>query len=63
PPPATSTSYNGPHVTAPPPIGYPTKEGKQQQGDGPIETQRKGDGFLRGCLAGLCCWCCLNMCF
>ncbi|GFP96226.1 hypothetical protein PHJA_001766700, partial [Phtheirospermum japonicum] len=48
PPPATSTSYNGPHVTAPPPIGYPTKEGKQQQGDGPIETQSKGDVFLRG---------------
>ncbi|KAK6149504.1 hypothetical protein DH2020_017029 [Rehmannia glutinosa] len=61
PPPATD-SYNGPYVMAPPPIGYPTKEGNHQ-GDVPVNTTTRGDGFLRGCLAGLCCCCCLDICF
>ncbi|KAI3456705.1 hypothetical protein Pfo_013368 [Paulownia fortunei] len=61
PPPATD-SYNGPYVMAPPPIGYPTKDGNHQ-GHTPVETTSRGDGFWKGCLAGLCCCCCLDICF
>ncbi|KAK7330243.1 hypothetical protein VNO77_24431 [Canavalia gladiata] len=27
------------------------------------ENKFKGDGFWRGCCAGLCCYCCLDICF
>ncbi|PON92684.1 Cysteine-rich transmembrane CYSTM domain containing protein [Trema orientale] len=29
----------------------------------PQETKSRGDGFWRGCCAGWCCYCCLDMCF
>ncbi|XP_011095692.1 cysteine-rich and transmembrane domain-containing protein A-like isoform X2 [Sesamum indicum] len=67
PPPPTSypppaDSYNGPYVMAPPPMGYPTKDDRNQ-GQVPMETTSRGDGFLKGCLAGLCCCWCLDICF
>ncbi|KAL7088280.1 hypothetical protein ACP275_13G118200 [Erythranthe tilingii] len=65
--PAPPTSYpdtynGGQYVMAPPPIGYPTKDGNQN-GQAPVETTSRGDGFFRGCLAGMCCCCCLDFCF
>lgn len=51
PPPPTSyaaaDTHKGPYVMAPPPMGYPTKDGNQQ-GHAPVETRTKGDGFLKG---------------
>ncbi|KAK7388816.1 hypothetical protein VNO78_23643 [Psophocarpus tetragonolobus] len=26
-------------------------------------NKSKGDGFWRGCCAGMCCYCCLDICF
>ncbi|KAL8461961.1 hypothetical protein ACS0TY_033158 [Phlomoides rotata] len=57
PPPPTS------YAAAPPPMGYPTKDGTHQgNAPVPVETTTK-DGFLKGCLAGLCCCWCLDCCF
>lgn len=40
-----------PYVAAPPPMGYPSKEGypqQQQQQRIPEETTSRGDGFWKG---------------
>ncbi|XP_023530417.1 cysteine-rich and transmembrane domain-containing protein WIH2-like [Cucurbita pepo subsp. pepo] len=49
-------SNSGPYVAAPPPVGYPVREGPQypHQTCTP-QTQSKGDGFWKGCVAALCC--------
>ncbi|EAZ41862.1 cysteine-rich and transmembrane domain-containing protein WIH2 [Oryza sativa Japonica Group] len=63
-----------PAYVAPPPAGYPTKDGPQEQypaGAGAGETTSRGhhhhhhhgDGFWKGCCAALCCCCLLDMCF
>ncbi|XP_022871894.1 cysteine-rich and transmembrane domain-containing protein WIH1-like isoform X2 [Olea europaea var. sylvestris] len=61
-PPGTQGNLDGPYVMAPPPVGYPTKDG-DNKGNAPVETTTRGDGFLKGCLAGLCCCWCLDICF
>ncbi|XP_019425165.1 PREDICTED: cysteine-rich and transmembrane domain-containing protein B-like isoform X2 [Lupinus angustifolius] len=56
-----TTSY----VSAPPPMGYPSKDssiGYPQQSV-PNQTTSKGDGFLKGCCAALCCCWVLDCCF
>ncbi|KAJ4967443.1 hypothetical protein NE237_019292 [Protea cynaroides] len=66
-PPAGQGYPQGPYV-APPPAGYPTKDGYgygygyPQQAAAPVETKSKGDGFWKGCCAALCCCCVLDMC-
>ncbi|KAJ8528339.1 hypothetical protein K7X08_022031 [Anisodus acutangulus] len=52
----------GEYVAAPPPAGYPTRDGN---GDSsvPTKTQTRGDGFWKGCFAALCCCCVLDACF
>ncbi|KAH6777124.1 cysteine-rich/transmembrane domain A-like protein [Perilla frutescens var. hirtella] len=55
-------SYKGPYVMAPPPIGYPTRDGTTST-PAAAETTSRGGGFLKGCLAGLCCCWCLDCCF
>ncbi|KAH6754736.1 cysteine-rich/transmembrane domain A-like protein [Perilla frutescens var. hirtella] len=59
-------SYKGPYVMAPPPIGYPTRDGTTSASastPAAAETTSRGGGFLKGCLAGLCCCWCLDCCF
>ncbi|KFK31143.1 hypothetical protein AALP_AA6G074400 [Arabis alpina] len=51
----------GPYV-APPPLGYPTNDTTHVT-MAPVETKSKGDGFLKGCLAAMCCCCVLDACF
>ncbi|VVB07377.1 unnamed protein product [Arabis nemorensis] len=51
----------GPYV-APPPLGYPTNDTSHVK-VAPVETKSKGDGFLKGCLAAMCCCCVLDACF
>ncbi|XP_057458718.1 protein CYSTEINE-RICH TRANSMEMBRANE MODULE 9-like [Lotus japonicus] len=46
--------------TIPPPVGYPTNDGPQQSV--PVKTTSRGDGFWKGCCAGLCCCCALDCC-
>ncbi|ESW27187.1 hypothetical protein PHAVU_003G181200 [Phaseolus vulgaris] len=46
----------GPYEVPPPPPVI-TLEDKVE------ETKFKGDGFWRGCCAGICCYCCLDICF
>ncbi|KAF8040818.1 hypothetical protein BT93_B2903 [Corymbia citriodora subsp. variegata] len=59
PPPASAPTY-----VAPPPAGYPTRDGQQpSQNSVPIETKTRGDGFWKGCCAALCCCCVLDACF
>ncbi|KAI6698778.1 hypothetical protein NL676_018897 [Syzygium grande] len=59
PPPASTMAY-----VAPPPPGYPTRDGQQPpQNAVPIETKTRGDGFWKGCCAALCCCCVLDACF
>ncbi|KAG6627301.1 hypothetical protein CIPAW_15G117700 [Carya illinoinensis] len=55
----------GPYQTQPPGHnlmkdrqGHPGKDVPPQG-----ETMSRGDGFWRRCCAGLCCYCCLDMCF
>ncbi|XP_042395714.1 cysteine-rich and transmembrane domain-containing protein B-like [Zingiber officinale] len=58
--PPPGQAYLQPYAPPPqlqPQPGYPPK------GDAPVETQSRGDGFWRGCCAGLCCCCLLDMCF
>ncbi|KAB5519141.1 hypothetical protein DKX38_023460 [Salix brachista] len=39
-----------PPPLAPPPAGYPTKDGETHlQNPVPVETKSRGDGFLKGC--------------
>ncbi|WCJ39137.1 hypothetical protein M5689_020150 [Euphorbia peplus] len=45
---------------APPPIGYPMKDGNHDQ---PQVSETKQRGFGKGCCAGLCCCCLLDACF
>ncbi|XP_010551736.1 PREDICTED: cysteine-rich and transmembrane domain-containing protein A-like [Tarenaya hassleriana] len=47
--------------TTPPPVGYPTRDTAFD--NPPVETKSKGDGFWKGCCAGLCCCCLLDACF
>ncbi|KAK7334982.1 hypothetical protein VNO80_26751 [Phaseolus coccineus] len=58
---------SAPYVSAPPPMGYPSKDeqttvGYPQQRV-PEETRSKGDGFWKGCCAALCCCWVLDCCF
>ncbi|KAH9673723.1 CYSTM domain-containing protein [Citrus sinensis] len=63
PPPPPSTTA-GLYVAAPPPAGYPTKDGDHGYAqNAPVETKSRGDGFWKGCCAGLCCCCALDACF
>lgn len=60
PPPSTAPTY----YVAPPPAGYPTKDGSgYSQNPPPVETKSRGDGFWKGCCAALCCCCVLDACF
>ncbi|KAJ9562566.1 hypothetical protein OSB04_007726 [Centaurea solstitialis] len=62
PPPQQGASY----VMAPPPVGYPMKDGSAavgSQNQVPVETRSRGDGFWKGCCAALCCCCVLDACF
>ncbi|XP_022715459.1 cysteine-rich and transmembrane domain-containing protein WIH1-like [Durio zibethinus] len=51
----------GPYI-APPPVAYPMKNGVEAPQHLP-ETKQRGDGFWKGCCAGLCCCCLLDLCF
>uniref|UniRef100_A0A2N9H1G7 Cysteine-rich transmembrane CYSTM domain-containing protein n=1 Tax=Fagus sylvatica TaxID=28930 RepID=A0A2N9H1G7_FAGSY len=45
PPPSTAPTY----YVAPPPAGYPTKDGSgYSQNPPPVETKSRGDGFWKG---------------
>ena len=45
PPPSTAPAY----YVAPPPAGYPTKDGSgYSQNPPPVETKSRGDGFWKG---------------
>ncbi|CAH8255748.1 unnamed protein product [Arabidopsis lyrata] len=59
------TMTETPYVTAPPPMGYPVmKKESPQTVQPPHQTQSKGTGgFLRGCLAAMCCCCVLDCVF
>ncbi|KAK7334987.1 hypothetical protein VNO80_26756 [Phaseolus coccineus] len=46
----------------PPPVGYPTKDNDSVQQTVPVKTTSRGDGFWKGCCAGLCCCCALDCC-
>nr|KYP49140.1 hypothetical protein KK1_029172 [Cajanus cajan] len=51
------------NLTAPPPpVGYPTKDDVSVKQTVPIKTTSRGDGFWKGCCAGLCCCCALDCC-
>ncbi|KAK6142380.1 hypothetical protein DH2020_022728 [Rehmannia glutinosa] len=66
PPPGTAypAEAQGGYMAPAPPAGYPMKDGQQGQGEGPPgSTKSRGDGFLKGCLAALCCCCVLDACF
>ncbi|XP_019193697.1 PREDICTED: cysteine-rich and transmembrane domain-containing protein B-like isoform X2 [Ipomoea nil] len=53
--------------SAPPPLpppGYPVRDGQgRSEPSVPAQTQSRGDGFWKGCCAGLCCCCALEACF
>ncbi|KAL2331102.1 hypothetical protein Fmac_018683 [Flemingia macrophylla] len=56
-------AVDGSNLAAPPPpVGYPTKDDVPSQQHVPIKTTTKGDGFWKGCCAGLCCCCALDCC-
>ncbi|URE36863.1 hypothetical protein MUK42_04337, partial [Musa troglodytarum] len=52
-----------PAYVAPPPAGYPTRDGGVSSAPVPIETKSRGDGFWKGCCAALCCCWVLDVCF
>ncbi|KAK6916136.1 Cysteine-rich transmembrane CYSTM domain [Dillenia turbinata] len=62
-PPPPPASTGAPAYVAPPPPGYPLREFPQDAPRVPVETKSRGDGFWRGCCAGLCCCCALETCF
>ncbi|WJX72869.1 hypothetical protein P8452_56705 [Trifolium repens] len=65
-PPAGETYSSAQYVTAPPPMGYPSKDGSEgypHQQRIPDQTTSRGDGFWKGCCAALCCCCALDICF
>ncbi|KAI9084314.1 hypothetical protein K1719_033656 [Acacia pycnantha] len=49
-------------VSAPPPMGYPSKDAVCEQSV-PQKTTSRGEGFWEGCCAALCCCCVLDCCF
>ncbi|KAI3769047.1 hypothetical protein L6452_00143 [Arctium lappa] len=54
------------YVMAPPPVGYPMKDGAAaaiSENQAHVQTQSRGDGFWKGCCAALCCCCVLDACF
>ncbi|KAE9585055.1 hypothetical protein Lal_00018179 [Lupinus albus] len=57
-------NHAAPNVSAPPPMGYPTKDAPvgYPQKSVPVKTTSRGDGFWKGCCAGLCCCCALDCC-
>ncbi|KAJ7978797.1 Cysteine-rich/transmembrane domain A-like protein [Quillaja saponaria] len=57
-----TTAIPNPHPV-PPPAVTPFQGGDPQTELPSGETKSKGDGFWRGCCAGWCCYCCLDMCF
>ncbi|KAI3511307.1 hypothetical protein L1887_18456 [Cichorium endivia] len=62
----TGKDYVAPPLLPPPPaVGPPMKDGYDSGGQDSIArgTQSRGDGFWRGCCAGMCCCCLLDMCF
>ncbi|KAF9587434.1 hypothetical protein IFM89_002615 [Coptis chinensis] len=63
-PPQMEGYAQGPYVAAPPPVGYPMKDGQyhQETAHG-AHTQSRGDGFWKGCCAAVCCCCVLDACF
>ncbi|XP_034221469.1 cysteine-rich and transmembrane domain-containing protein WIH2-like [Prunus dulcis] len=63
PSPPHSTAPSPYFVQAPPPAGYPTRDGPNPHGHAAVETKSKGDGFWKGCCAALCCCCVLDACF
>ncbi|KAK9058267.1 hypothetical protein SSX86_023107 [Deinandra increscens subsp. villosa] len=71
---STSISGGGPHTDyeaqtqlPPPPaaVGPPVKDGYEASDHNPPDhgTQSRGDGFWKGCCAGMCCCCLLDICF
>ncbi|XP_076950462.1 protein CYSTEINE-RICH TRANSMEMBRANE MODULE 6-like isoform X2 [Bidens hawaiensis] len=67
--PSTGTDYVAPTPLPPPPevVGQPVKDGYElsDKNNNPPDhgTQSRGDGFWRGCCAGMCCCCLLDICF
>ncbi|TKY49369.1 hypothetical protein E2542_SST26799 [Spatholobus suberectus] len=66
-PPSGQAYPPAPYVSAPPPMGYPSKDGPAAVGYPqqrvPEETTSRGDGFWKGCCAALCCCWVLDCCF
>ncbi|ESQ29860.1 hypothetical protein EUTSA_v10011923mg [Eutrema salsugineum] len=53
-----------PYVTAPPPMGYPmVMMNDSPQTVQPTQQSKGSGGFLRGCLAAMCCCCVLDCVF
>ncbi|GMY34948.1 cysteine-rich and transmembrane domain-containing protein B-like isoform X2 [Fagus crenata] len=68
PPPVQQAGYQQGPFVAPPPVGYPMKNGPgyPQEPPSPVshaKSKHRGDGFWKGCCAALCCCCVLDMCF
>ncbi|KAL6314968.1 hypothetical protein AAG906_029189 [Vitis piasezkii] len=64
PPPSWEGQHQVIYVAAPPPVGYPMRDGEgHPQNHRPVETKSRGDGFWKGCAAALCCCCVLDCCF
>ncbi|XP_045804517.1 cysteine-rich and transmembrane domain-containing protein B-like [Trifolium pratense] len=64
--PPTGEAYSSAqYVSAPPPMGYPSKDGSEGYPQQRIQDQTtsRGDGFWKGCCAALCCCCALDICF
>ncbi|KAJ0957437.1 putative cysteine-rich transmembrane CYSTM domain-containing protein [Helianthus annuus] len=60
------TGYIDPTPLSAPPVavGQPVKDGYEPSGQNPPHgTQSRGDGFWRGCCAGMFCCCLLDICF
>ncbi|KAK1413437.1 hypothetical protein QVD17_35210 [Tagetes erecta] len=58
--------YVAPTPLPPPPmaVGQPVKDDYETSDKNAHHgTQSRGDGFWRGCCAGLCCCCLLDACF
>ncbi|XP_073220134.1 protein CYSTEINE-RICH TRANSMEMBRANE MODULE 9-like [Cicer arietinum] len=51
-------SAAGPYPIPPPPASITHKVPPSC-----TQTKLKGSGFWRGCCAGWCCYCCLDICF
>ncbi|KAK2423279.1 hypothetical protein P8452_52610 [Trifolium repens] len=64
-PPAGEAYSSAQYVIAPPPMGYPSKDGSEgyPQQRIPDQTTSRGDGFWKGCCAALCCCCAIDICF